>query len=159
MTAIHQCKYGRKSHLAETLGPLLATFSRTWLNHLNSPLIMPIPLHPVRLRERGFNQSLLLARFVMSALDAELDFLTLRRIRYTQPQTGLKRDERRKNVRRAFGVVDGEALEGRSIILVDDVATTGNTLNECARVLKRAGAKRVFGLVLARTGTGDSNTL
>ena len=152
MTAIHQYKYGRKSHLAETLGPLLVPFSRTWLSHLNVPLVMPIPLHPGRLRERGFNQSLLLAKFAVKALDAELDFLVLRRVKYTRPQTGLKIDERRKNVRRAFGVVDGKAVKGRNVILVDDVATTGNTLNECARVLKRAGAGKVFGLVLARTG-------
>ncbi len=152
MTAIHQYKYSMKSHLAETLGPLLAAFCRARLIDLNAPLVMPIPLHPRRLRERGFNQSLLLASFVVNALDADLDFLTLRRIRYTRPQTGLKSDERRKNVRRAFGVVDGKAVKGRTVILVDDVATTGNTLNECARVLKRAGADEVLGLVLARTG-------
>lgn len=159
MTAIHQYKYGRKSRLAETLGPLLAPFSQSWLKDLHNPLVMPVPLHPRRLRERGFNQSLLLARFVADALNAELDFLTLRRIRYTQPQTGLKSDERRKNVRRAFDIADGRALKGRCVILIDDVATTGNTLNECARVLKRAGVEKVFGLVLARTGTGDNKIL
>ena len=113
--------------------------------------MMPVPLHPRRLRERDFNQSLLLARYVASLLGAELDFLSLRRIRYTQPQTGLKRDERRKNVRRAFQIVDREVVKGRTILLVDDVATTGNTLNECARTLKRSGAEKVFCLTLART--------
>ncbi|MFZ7113220.1 MAG: double zinc ribbon domain-containing protein [Desulfatiglandales bacterium] len=152
MTLIHQFKYGGKSNLAGSLGPLLASFARTWIAPRPALLVMPVPLHPKRLRERGFNQSLLLARHLARALEAELDFLTLRRIRYTQPQTGLKSDERRKNVRRAFGIQGtGNPLKGRTILLVDDVATTGNTLNECARMLKRSGARQVFGLVLART--------
>jgi ComF family protein len=113
--------------------------------------MIPVPLHPKRLRERGFNQSLLLARNVASSLGTELDFLSLRRIRYTQPQTGLKSDERRKNVSRAFELKDRKCVKGRTVILVDDVATTGNTLNECARVLRRSGCARVFCLVLART--------
>ena len=157
MTAIHQFKYGGKSHLADTLGPLLASFALTWLTDLKSPKVVPIPLHPKRLRERGFNQSLLLARHVSVALDAELDFLSLRRIRYTRPQTGLKSDERRKNMRGAFGVSGRNTLKGRTLILVDDVATTSNTLNECARVLKRAGAKKIFGLVLARAAGRSFN--
>ncbi len=157
MTAIHQFKYGGKSHLADTLGPLLASFALTWLTDLTSPTVVPIPLHPKRLRERGFNQSQLLARYVSRALDAELDFLSLGRIRYTRPQTGLKRDERRKNVKGAFEVSDGKALKGRILILVDDVATTANTLNECARILKRAGAEKVFGLVLARAAGKSFN--
>ena len=112
---------------------------------------MPVPLHPKKLRERGFNQSLLLARHIAAQLDVELDFLSLRRIRYTQPQTGLKRDERRKNVRKAFGLKDPKAVRGRTVLLVDDVTTTGNTLNECARLLKRSGAEDVYSAVLART--------
>jgi len=88
---------------------------------------------------------------VASGLDADLDFLSLRRVRYTKPQTGLDSHERRKNVRRAFEVVDPKRVKGRTIVLVDDVATTGSTLNECARVLKRAGAGEVHALVLART--------
>ena len=112
---------------------------------------MPVPLHPRRLRERGFNQSLLLARHLATRLNLDLDFLSLRRIRYTQPQTGLKKDERRKNVKKAFGLLDPKVVKGRTVVLVDDVTTTGNTLNECARMLKRAGAKEIYGAVLART--------
>ena len=112
---------------------------------------MPVPLHPKRLRERSFNQSLLLARHVARRLGFELDFLSLRRVRYTQPQTGLKKDQRRKNVRKAFDLKAPDVVKGRDVILVDDVTTTGNTLNECARVLKRSGAKNVFCVTLART--------
>ena len=151
MEAIHQLKYAGKSHLAKSLGLLLTSFAKKWLDKTDGSLMMPVPLHPKRLRERDFNQSLLLARYAASLLGAELDFLSLRRIRYTQPQTGLKSDERRKNVRKAFRVVDRELVKGRTILLVDDVATTGNTLNECARTLKRSGAKKIFCLTLART--------
>ena len=151
MTAIHQFKYGGKDYLAKSLGPLLAAFAAEHLGGPGDPIVMPVPLHPKRLRERGFNQSLLLARHVAKQLDTALDFLSLRRIRYTQPQTGLKKDQRRKNVRKAFGFTDSSGIKGRTVILVDDVATTGNTLNECARVLIKAGADRVYGAVLART--------
>jgi len=154
MTAIHDLKYAKKSHLARSLGPLLASYAETWLGRDDSLLVMPVPLHPNRLRERGFNQSLLLARHVASRIGADLDYLSLRRVRHTQPQTTLTSDERRKNVRRAFGVVGHASLKERSVLLIDDVATTGSTLSECARALKKAGVKEVYCLVLARTATG-----
>ncbi len=149
--AIHQFKFAGKSQLAGTLGKLLALATKKWLPDLSDYLLMPVPLHPRRLRERGFNQSLLLARQVASRLGAELDPLSLSRVRYTKPQTGLRGDERRKNVRRAFSCSNHSSLKGKDVILVDDVTTTGSTLNECARALKRSGAKRVFGTALART--------
>jgi ComF family protein len=150
MDAIHQVKYNGKTYLAQSLGDLLAASARERFGDTKGLLIMPVPLHPRRLRERGFNQSLVLARAVAPVLEASLDFLSLRRVKYTQPQTGLKRDERRKNVKGAFALDGRPDLKGRTIILVDDVATTGNTLNECARVLKKAGCERVLCLTLAR---------
>lgn len=154
MTAVHELKYARKSYLARSLGPLLASYAASWLGNPDGLLVMPVPLHPRRLRERGFNQSLLLARHVASRLEADLDWLSLRRTRFTQPQTNLTGDERKKNVRRAFDVRDGAGVRGKTVLLIDDVATTGSTLNECARVLKKAGVKEVYCLVLARTATG-----
>lgn len=151
MTAIHQFKYGEKSFLASSLGLLLARFAEEWAKDSSGVLTMPVPLHPKRLRERGFNQSLLLARHVARQLETELDFFSLRRVRYTLPQTSLARKERQKNVRGAFRLEDLKAIRGKTILLVDDVATTGNTLNECARVLKKAGCKKVLCLVLAKT--------
>ena len=106
MSALHQFKYGGKSAMAASLGPLLAAFADTWMTKREEVLVMPVPLHFKRLRERGFNQSLLLARHVSSLLKSGLDFLSLRRVRYTSPQAGLKSSERRKNVRRAFQVMD-----------------------------------------------------
>jgi len=153
MKAIHELKYAQRTHLADSLGSLLASFAQTWIGELKGCLVMPVPLHPRRLRARGFNQSLLLARCVASKTGAELDFLSLRRTRFTKPQTELSSEERKKNVRKAFEVVKPEAVKRRTILLVDDVATTGSTLNECAKALKRAGAEGVLCLVMARTST------
>lgn len=150
MDAIHQVKYTGKTYLTKSLGTLLAASARERFGNTEGMLMMPVPLHPKRLRERGFNQSLVLARAIAPLLETRIDFLSLRRVKYTQPQTGLKRDERRRNVKGAFGVTGSPDLKGKTVILVDDVATTGNTLNECARVLKKAGCERVFCLVLAR---------
>lgn len=149
---ILRLKYGRRSLLADALGPLLADYARARIPKGNNLLLIPVPLHPQRLRERGFNQSLLLARHVAKSLHMDLDFLSLRRIKHTPPQASLARKDRRHNVRGAFAINDPRPVKGRSILLVDDVVTTGTTLHECARVLKKCGAAQVFGLSLARTG-------
>ena len=150
MKAIHRFKYGSKGFIASSLGPLLGAFAKDRLKNPDDLLVMPVPLHPKRLRQRGFNQTLLLARHLVRHLPVELDFFNLRRIRHTAPQIGLGKDERRKNVRGAFRLSTPKTVRGRAILLLDDVATTGNTLNECARVLMKAGAERVLCLVLAR---------
>ena len=164
--AIHQFKYGSKSFMSVSLGPLLAGFAENvartafqpeneangWFRKSAQLVIMPVPLHPRRLRERGFNQSLLLAKHVAARLGAELDFMSLRRVKYTTPQTGLGKEERRRNVSRAFEVANSQTVKGKTVLLVDDVATTGNTVNECARILKRSGCKEVSCLVLAKAG-------
>jgi ComF family protein len=152
MEAVHQLKYGGKAFLADYLGGLLADFAEGWVKTSPPALTMPVPLHPARLRQRGFNQSLLLARYVADRLKTPLDFLSLRRIRYTAPQTGLGMKERRKNVRSAFEVINPAAVKGRRLLLVDDVTTTGSTLNECARAIKKGGGETVICLVLTRTG-------
>lgn len=117
--------------------------------------IVPIPLHPRRLRWRGFNQSNLLANHLAENLlpGTTLTVFTgaLERKRYTQPQMGIKNfKERRKNIQNAFTVKDPENLTNKTILLVDDIATTGSTIFECARLLKDAGAREVFAIVIAR---------
>lgn len=151
MTAIHKMKYSGKSYIAKSLAPLLASFAGDWLKDINDMLMVPVPLHPRKLRRRGFNQSLILAKKMAPILNSKLDFLSFRRIKYTKSQTGLNMDERRRNVKNAFELTDGRHYKRKGIILVDDVATTGNTMNECARILKKGGCERVYGLVLART--------
>lgn len=113
-------------------------------------LVVPIPLHPRRLRVRGFNPAAILARSLARELRAPFDPVALRRVRDTPSQTGLDRRERRHNVRGAFRTAERARLPGR-VWLVDDVVTTGSTLTEAARVLRRAGARTVVAVCAART--------
>ena len=150
LEAVHRLKYGQKTFVADAVGPLLAEFVKTRFPLPEPFLTMPVPLHPKRLRERGFNQSLLLARQIAAASNQELDFFSLIRPKYTTPQTTLSKKERQKNVQNAFRLKTPDAVRKKNILLVDDVATTGNTLNECARVLKSGGAEAVFCVTLAK---------
>lgn len=145
--AIHLFKFSKKTRWSRPLGQLLL---KKRSEFCGMERIIPVPLHPKRLREREFNQSLLLARELSHATGIPLQIDTLQRVHWTRPQIGLNGDERRKNVRKAFEVKHPQQVQDRNILLVDDVFTTGATVNECARVLKRAGAKTVNVLTLAR---------
>ena len=151
MESIQRFKYKSGTYLAPFLGELLSSFVREWIHNPKDIFIVPVPLHKRRLRERGFNQSLLLARILASDLGNQLDYLSLIRNRYTRAQTGLKKKERRKNVKGAFSIIHPDAIKDKKILLVDDVFTTGYTLNECARTLKKSGATTVFCLTMVRT--------
>jgi ComF family protein len=146
-SALHRYKYGRDV----TLAPMLAHLVRQRCPHgPEYDLLIPVPLHAARLRWRGFNQSLLLAKELASAWRLSLDPFVLRRCRSTPPQVGLDERARRRNVRGAFAVADHSSVKGRAVLLIDDVFTTGATVNECALTLRRAGARYVDVLVLAR---------
>jgi len=147
---ISRFKYQGASRLAKPLSRLLSEYKDPQLPFSEFDLILPVPLHPQRLRRRGFNQSLLLARRVSRQHSIPLDFKTLQRIRHTQPQTELSGSERQKNIRGAFKVQDPSLVEGKRLLLIDDVFTTGATVQECSKVLLKAGAKRVDVLTLAR---------
>lgn len=116
-------------------------------------LIVPVPLHPVRLRGRGLNQAALLARLFFPDRAAAIRCDLLRRIRDTPAQTALDGAARRANLQRAFAVADAAQLQGRTVCVVDDVFTTGTTVAECSRTLRRAGAAEVSVLTLARVVT------
>lgn len=116
---------------------------------LQAGCILPVPLHPERLEERGYNQSAFLAAGMAQVLGLAVDTRSLVRIRPTPHQTGLSRKARQANVRDAFAVTDHAAIQGKTILLVDDVMTTGSTLRACADTLKAAGAARVITAVLA----------
>jgi len=145
-----------------SFGPSWAQVSpapRTNLRHQSKegkPLLVPVPLHRNRRHTRGFNQAELLARAAMKRLPQELEFAagTLIRQRETISQVGLSRDERIQNMRDAFRVADPGRVRGRNVVLVDDVMTTGTTLSECSRVLKKAGAKKVWAATAARAFHG-----
>lgn len=141
---IHAFKYGRRLALAQPLGVRLARAVERDVD-----AIVPMPLAPGRLAERGFNQALEVARVVARRTGIPLLHSACRKVVETPPQAALPWDARARNVRRAF-VCDAD-FDGRRVAVVDDVLTTGATLNELARVLRRAGAAEVVGWVVART--------
>lgn len=145
--ALHRFKYGRDVTLAPLLARFLAQHCPLPVDH---DLIVPVPLDLARLRWRGFNQAAMLARPLARRHSRPWRPLVLRRCRRTPPQVGLGLEERRRNMAGAFAVRDDAAVRGRSILLVDDVMTTGSTVDECAKMLRRSGARRVDVVVLAR---------
>ena len=148
---IHRFKYGGQTFLARPLAKILAASGKELTRLHNIDLIVPVPLHFKRLRQRGFNQATLLARHLGSALKISVDYASLKRSRWTEPQTGLTRRQRAVNLKNAFDLIRPEKIEAKSILLVDDVFTTGETVNQCARVLKKGGAVEVVVLTVART--------
>ncbi len=148
--AIHNMKYNGRRQIADTMGRLLSMYVEPIVRGLRYPLIIPVPLHKKRLRERGYNQSVIIAGHISRHFEIALDFDTLIRGINNGPQAELPMKERIKNVKNAFSVNGNRNIKGKEILMVDDVATTGSTLNECARVLLKAGAKRVLCVVVAR---------
>jgi ComF family protein len=150
LNAIHQFKYKRHMSIGETLASFMADYNFPDVNYADYSLIIPVPLHIKRLRERGFNQSLILARAIGKSRQIPVNFSLLKRNKFTLTQTGSNKKERQQNVRRAFEVIDKNKIAGENIIIIDDVYTTGATANECAKILMRAGARNVTVLTLAR---------
>jgi len=132
-------KYGRKVAVARTMAHYMAPLVRSD----GEPVLVPVPLHRTRLWMRGFNQSALVARELSRRLGIAVDPLALRRIRRTPALKGMSALQRRKTVSGAFRIRNRMAIVGKTIILVDDVLTTGSTAEACARALKRAGAARI----------------
>jgi ComF family protein len=147
--AVRRLKYGGRTDLAPPLGMLLAERALELSGEVDA--VVPVPLHPSRLRHRGFNQAALLARPVARALGVPLVTSELRRVRDTPPQAGLDAPSRLRNVRGAFVAL---RAPGSRVLLVDDVRTTGSTLAECAEALAIAGAEQVLTLVLATAELG-----
>jgi ComF family protein len=147
--AIHRWKYEGKTYLT----PFFAEWMEEGLNRYWGPhsldLLIPAPLHPQRLRERGFNQALLLVKELSRRTGIPYRKTILQKKKPTIPQVNLSGTEREKGLRGAFQVIGKEELLGKSVLLVDDVYTTGATVNECSKVLLRGGAERVNVLTLA----------
>lgn len=145
--AIHALKYRRAREIADVLGEMMGDY---WRAHpLPADVIVPVPLHPSRQRVRGYNQSELLARKLAQAAELPVRDDLLMRVRATAPQVELGAEERRENVRGAFRCQD-ESAAGLRILLIDDVCTTGATLEACSQALRAGGADSVWALTLAR---------
>jgi ComF family protein len=143
-------KFQHRLHLARLLGQLMIDDLLLRLDSMPD-IILPVPLHPQRLRERGFNQAYELARFVSAELNVEIS-AAVERCRDGQPQIALSRKHRIKNIHGVFRVHDQGAMTKSHVLIIDDVMTTGATVNELARILKQAGAARVDVVTLARAG-------
>ena len=150
MDTIHKFKYGRNVVIGDGLGSFMASFSFPDFDFVEYSLIIPVPLNIKKLRERRFNQSLLLARALGKKHRIPVNFSLLKRHKFTLTQTGFNRAEREKNIKGAFIITDKKKIAGKNIILVDDVYTTGATVNECSKMLKKCGAKDIAVLTLAR---------
>jgi competence protein ComFC len=148
-TLLHHFKYKRKISLGKELGKRLGELLIQDEFSKDYAYLMPVPLHSSRERERGYNQSKILAEEISELTLLPLLDKVLKRKKNTRDQTNLNAEERERNVRGAFIVRDKLVLKGKRIILVDDVMTTGATLKECSRVLKEAGAKEVTGTTVA----------
>lgn len=148
--AIHRFKYGRVFPLAKVFGDLLQPTLKALSHDYPVDVMIPVPLHIRRLRERGFNQALLLVKELNKRLGIPYAERALKKVKDTPVQSALKKKKRRENLRGAFEVQDQSAIEGKAVVLVDDVYTTGATVNECSRTLLKAGAARVAVLTVAR---------
>jgi len=153
-TLIHRIKYQGGRRLARYVGRLAGTAMTSVMSPLSDTVIVAVPLHPVRERERGYNQSRLLAQGLSESLSLPVESNWLIRHKNTQTQTRLDAGERQYNVENGFSLKKKTGLPGRRVLLVDDVITTGATLNSCARTLKEAGVKNIMGFSLARPQTG-----
>lgn len=162
---IHLLKYDGVRPAADVLGRMLAESITKLQGELpKGPIaVIPVPLYRAKLRQRGFNQAEAIARAALRTnLFADRFRLyagTLVRKRDTASQIGLTSHQRRENLRGAFGVVQAEVVKGREVLIVDDVYTTGSTVSECARVLRRAGATKVWVATVARTLKNSAQSL
>jgi ComF family protein len=147
---IHFFKYGNKTHLRRPLALLTAACLTEFVASRSPDVLVPVPLHVRRLRKRGFNQAVLMGELLAREWKIPLARRALKRVRWTEPQISLSAGERRDNVKGAFAVADLAVVTGKHVLLLDDVLTTGSTVEECSRVLKRAGAAEVTVITAAR---------
>ena len=155
--SIHFFKYQKKLALAQPLGKIIFAGFNEYFNPFEIDVLMPVPLHISKLKQRGFNQAFLVLRNFRTMLEENniflklsIDLYSLKRVKKTDPQTDFSAEQRKENVKDAFKVVNLEKVKNKRILLVDDVYTTGATSSEAAGKLLEAGALTVDVLVIAR---------
>jgi ComF family protein len=147
---VHALKYSGRTHLRRPLALLIVEQLTGFVAAHRPDLIVPVPLHVRRLRSRGYNQALLVGELLAREWRIPLRRQALKRLRWTEPQIRLAAELRRENVRNAFGVPDAAQVSGKRVLLVDDVFTTGSTVDEGSRVLVKAGAEQVLVVTATR---------
>lgn len=145
---IHDFKYYDKSILAEFLARIMHAQYRDYISDID--LIIPVPMHKLRRLWRLYNHTEILSHAINNIIHKEVRSDILRKVKYTKSQTNLRKKEREKNLKNSMVIENKSAIYGKRILLIDDVATTNATINLCARLLKKAGAKSVIALCIAR---------
>lgn len=145
--AVYAMKYQNRRIYGETFGKEMAEHFASYLWKRKISLIVPIPLHPRRMRKRGFNQAEIIAKILSENTGIRMDPMVLSRVKATSPQKELGNKGRKLNIRGAFK--EQKSVKGENIVLIDDIYTTGSTLDEAAKVLKRAGAENVYFLTVS----------
>ena len=147
---IHHFKYNHRTYLAKKIATFMAEKMKSLTNVVDIDLLIPVPLHKKRLKNRGYNQSHLLCQSISSYTSIPLDVSSLIRIKNTKSQTKLNMEQRMENVAGAFQVTNRTKIVGKKILLVDDVITTGSTINACAEQLAVNGAQKIYALSAAK---------
>jgi ComF family protein len=148
VTLVHKLKYGQDRTVIPALRSLIKSQDLSFF--ANGSYLVPVPLHPAKLRQRGFNQAVLLAEIFFGRKNPALARDLLKRQKNTPPQTGRDKKTRRKMIKNSFAVNEKYTIKSKDITLVDDVFTTGTTVAQCSKTLVAAGARRVFVITLAR---------
>ncbi|MCX7875960.1 MAG: ComF family protein [Melioribacteraceae bacterium] len=146
---LHAYKYDNKIYIGKFLGELIYSNLYDEIKKWNINLIIPVPLHSLKKAQRGFNQSYFIAKSLSKKINIPINTKIIKRKKYTETQTKMNLLERKENVRNAFIVKSKSKVIDKKIILIDDVITTGATINECAKVLKENGAKKVYAISVA----------
>lgn len=145
---IHELKYNSNIKFGEHLGSLMGSEFKEILSDID--YLVPVPLHPKKEHQRGFNQSLVLCQGINTVLNTKVSKKNLIRTRYTETQTKKNKLQRLENIKEAFSILDKKEFENKHVLLVDDVVTTGSTLNECLKVLRNVKGIKTKVLVLAK---------
>ncbi len=148
---IYEYKFNNKVYISKFLGKKLSTLIKNEDDYKNIEIIISVPMYKNKERRRGYNQSYLLAKEIAKDLKLKLIKNILIKIKDTEPQSKKPMRERRQNIRGSFFVKDPMKIKGKEILLIDDVFTTGSTVNECSRILRQAGAKKIYVATIART--------